>query len=127
MNEEISHFSRKSQHAIKVSEDLLAKGYSSDAMSKIYYAMFYASQALLKSARIDVVKRSAVESAIGYHFVKTGRIDVKYHRVLIDARKLREVADYDLQETILRTQTTDKIAEAKMYLKVVKKIILKVD
>ena len=127
MSEEINHFLRKSQHAIKVSEDLLGKGYSSDAMSKIYYALFYASQALLKSASINVIKHSAVESAIGFHFVKTGKMDVKYHRILIDARKLREVADYDLHETILRTQTLDKIAETKMFLKVVKKMILKAD
>ena len=59
--------------------------------SRIYYAMFYATQALLKSENIDMVKHSAVESALGYHFAKTGRIDPKYHRMLINARKIREM------------------------------------
>lgn len=76
-------------------------GYASDAASKIYYSMFYAAQALLKSEGIDVVKHSAVESAIGYHFAKTGRLDPKYHRMLIDARKIREIVDYDIQEEII--------------------------
>jgi uncharacterized protein (UPF0332 family) len=61
--------------------------------------MFYAAQALLKSEGIHVVKHSAVESAMGYHFAKPGRIDPKYHRMLISARKIREtVASLKLEE-----------------------------
>jgi len=43
--------------------------------------MFYAAQALLKAEGINVVKHSAVESAFGYYFAKTERVDVKYHRM----------------------------------------------
>ena len=96
MNREILGLLKKSKHAIKVAEDLLNQGHPSDSASKSYYAIFYAAQSLLKSARIDVIKHSAVESAIGYHFVKTGKIGPKYHRMLLDARKLRELADYDV-------------------------------
>ncbi len=123
MNKEIDGLIHKSKHAIKVAQDLLASGYPSDSVSKSYYAIFYAAQALLKSAKIDVIKHSAVESAVGYHFVKTGKIDQKYHRILLDARKLREIADYDIQEEILRTQSAVKIQEAKEFLKLVLKII----
>lgn len=48
---------------LEVAEELMKSGYPPDAASKIYYAMFYAAQALLKSEEIDVVKHSAVESA----------------------------------------------------------------
>jgi len=51
-----------------------------DAASKIYYAMFYATKALLASEGINVVKHSAVEPVFGYHFAKSGRIDAKYHK-----------------------------------------------
>lgn len=68
MKEEILRFINKAEHAIEVAEELISSGFPSDAASKIYYAMFYASQALLKSEDIDVRKHSAVESAIGYHF-----------------------------------------------------------
>jgi uncharacterized protein len=57
------------------------------------YAMYYAAQALLKSEDIEVVKHSAVESALGHYFAKTGRLDPKYHRMLINARKIREIVD----------------------------------
>jgi len=37
---------------------------------------------------------SAVISAFGREFAKTGRLDSKYHRWLIDAQDLRNIGDY---------------------------------
>ena len=122
MTEEIAKLIQKAEHALKVAQDLLKDGYPSDAASKIYYSMFYASQALLKSEGIDVVKHSAVESAIGYHFAKTGRIDPKYHRMLMDARKVREIADYDIHEEIVEPAASLKIEEGKAFLAAIKKL-----
>lgn len=123
MSKEVLGLITKSKHAIKVAEDLLAQGYPSDSASKSYYAIFYAAQALLKSSKIDVIKHSAVEAALGFHFVKTGKIEQKYHRIFLDARKLREIADYDIQEEVVRTQAAVKIQEAKDFLKLVQKHI----
>ncbi|MFH1258526.1 MAG: HEPN domain-containing protein [Elusimicrobiota bacterium] len=123
MNEEIKKLIEKADHALEVAEDLLKDGYPSDAASKIYYSMFYITQALLKSEGIDVVKHSAVESAFGYYFAKTGRIDSKYHRMLINARKIREIADYDIQEEIVEPTASLKIEEGKEFLRVIKELL----
>lgn len=120
MTEEVLKLIKKAEHALKVAGDLLINGYPSDAASKIYYSMFYAAQALLKSEGIDVVKHSAVESAFGYFFAKAGKIDSKYHRMLIDARKIREIADYDIQEEIVEPAATLKIEEGKAFLEAIK-------
>jgi uncharacterized protein (UPF0332 family) len=82
--------------------------------------MFYAAQALLKSEGIDVTKHSAVESAVGYYFVKTGKIDQKYHRMLINARKIREIADYDIDEEVVEPVASVKIEEGKSFVGAVK-------
>ena len=92
--------------------------------SKIYYAMFYAAQALLKAEDIEVVKHSAVESALGFHFAKTGRIDPKYHRMLINARKVREIVDYDIQEEIIEPAALLKLEEGKEFVAVMKAMIM---
>jgi uncharacterized protein (UPF0332 family) len=63
--------------------------------------MYYAAQALLNADGIDVVKHSAVEAAFEYHFAKTGKIDPKFHRMLMNARKIKEIADYDIDEEIV--------------------------
>ena len=85
--------------------------------------MFYATQALLRSEEIEVVKHSAVESALGYHFAKTGRIDPRYHRMLIDARKVREIADYDIHEEIVEPVASLKIEEGKTFLSAIKRLL----
>ncbi len=123
MTEEVKRLIEKSEHALEVAEDLLKNGYPSDAASKIYYSMFYAAQALLRAEGIDVIKHSAVESSFGYYFVKTGRIDPKYHRMLIDARKIREIADYDIQEEIVEPTASLKIEDGKSFLTAIKGLL----
>lgn len=123
MTEEVKKLIEKSEHALKVAEELLRDGYPSDAASKIYYSMFYAAQAALIFQGIDVTKHSAVESAFGYYFAKTGKIDSKYHRMLIDARKVREIADYDIQEEIVESVASLKGEEGKAFLSAIKGLL----
>jgi uncharacterized protein (UPF0332 family) len=123
MSDEIKGYLAKSEHALEVAEELLKAGYAPDAASKVYYAMFYAAQALLKSEGIHVVKHSAVESALGYHFAKTGRLDPKYHRMLINARKVRETVDYDVEEEIIEPVASLKLEEGRAFVNAIKKIL----
>jgi len=120
MTEEVIKLIQKAEHALEVAEELIYKNYPSDAASKIYYCMFYAAQALLKSEGIEVIKHSAVESALGYHFAKPGKIETKYHRMLIDARKIREIADYDIQEEIIEPVASLKVEQGKAFLEAIK-------
>jgi len=120
MKEEIRMLINKAEHALGVAEELIKDGYPSDAASKIYYSMYYAAQALLKSEDINVIKHSAVESAFGYYFAKPGRIDPKFHRMLINARKVRETADYDIYEEIVEPVASIKVDEGKLFLACIK-------
>jgi uncharacterized protein (UPF0332 family) len=70
-----------------------------------------------------MVKHSAVESALGYHFAKTGRIDPKYHRMLINARKIREIVDYDILEEMVDQTMVLKIEDGREFVSVLKGII----
>ena len=120
ITEEVKRFIKKAEHALAVAEDLMKSGYHPDSASKVYYSMFYAAQALLKSEGIDVIKHSAVESAFGYYFAKTGKIEPRFHRMLINARKIREIADYDIQEEIAEIDASLKLEEGKVFLKIIR-------
>ena len=120
MTDEARRYLRKAEHALEVAEDLLKGGHAPDAASKIYYAMYYAAQALLNAEGIDVVKHSAVESAFGYYFAKSGKIDPKFHRMLMNARKIREIADYDIDEEIVEPVASLKIDEGRSFLSAIK-------
>ena len=47
MTDEVMRYLNKADHALAVARDLLDRGHAPDAASKIYYAMFYATKALL--------------------------------------------------------------------------------
>ena len=123
MTDEVKKYLEKAEHALEVAEALMKDGYMPDAASKIYYSMFYAAQALLKSEGIEVVKHSAVESAFGYYFAKPGRIEPKYHRMLINAREVREIADYDIEEEIVEPVASLKIEEGRAFLAAIKSFL----
>jgi len=120
LKEEVALYIKKSEHALEVAEQLIKDGYPSDAASKIYYSMFYAAQALLKSEGVDVIKHSAAESAFGYHFAKQNRIDPKFHKMLINARKMRELADYDVLEEITEPTAIAMMNDCKEFLSTIK-------
>jgi uncharacterized protein (UPF0332 family) len=123
MKEEVWRYLAKADHALLVAEELIERGHASDAASKVYYAMFYAAKALLSSEEIEVVKHSAVESAFGYYFAKPGRIDPKYHRMLIGARKIREIADYDIAEEIVEPVASLRLEEGKEFVSSIKRML----
>lgn len=125
MKKEVQSLLGKADHALEVAESLYKQGFPQDAASRLYYAMFYAAQALLKSEGIEVVKHSTVESALGYHFAKTGKIDPKYHRMLINARKVREIIDYDIQEETIEPIAILKLEDGKEFVAVMKAMIMK--
>jgi uncharacterized protein (UPF0332 family) len=124
VKKEVQRLLEKAEHALEVADSLYKQDFPQDAASKIYYAMFYAAQALLKAEDIEVVKHSAVESALGFHFAKTGRIDPKYHRMLINARKVREIVDYDIQEEIIEPAALLKLEEGKEFVAIMKAMIM---
>lgn len=68
--------------------------YPAEAVSRAYYAVFYAATALLHLEGIIVAKHSAVISQVGLHFAKTGRLTPRLHRILLDMFDERQLADY---------------------------------
>jgi uncharacterized protein (UPF0332 family) len=123
VTEEVRRYLDKAGHALLVAEDLIRQGHAPDAASKIYYAMFYATKALLTAEGINVVKHSAVESAFGYYFAKSGRIDPTFHKMLMNARKIREIADYDIDEEIVEPVASLKIEEGRAFLVEIKRLL----
>ena len=64
------------------------------AAGRVYYAMFYIAEALLYDQDLEFSKHSAVHAAYGKHFAKTGVLEPKFHRWLLDAFNTRIQTDY---------------------------------
>jgi uncharacterized protein (UPF0332 family) len=93
------------------------------AASRTYYAMFYVAEALLLEKGMAFSGHAAVVSALGREFAKTGALDPRFHRHLIDAQDLRHSGDYGGGPAVTHDQVEqalqwaeDFIAAAEQYL-----------
>jgi len=83
---------RKTFEAAKV---LSENGFWNSAVNRLYYAVFYAVNALLVLNEIQTKSHSATKSQFSLHFVKTGRFDKKHGRLLSELFDWRQKGDYE--------------------------------
>lgn len=102
MNEESRKLLAKAEEVIEAVDLLIAGGKHTVAAGRAYYAMFHAARALLAHSGMHPRTHGGVSAAIGQHFAKTGLLDSKFHRWLIDAFLDRLESDYefDIEVTV---------------------------
>lgn len=106
----------KAWRSLAVAEGLLADGHADFAASRAYYGCLYVAEALLLSEGLSYSRHSQVVAQFGRHFAKTGRLDARHHRLLIEALRLRQVADYSAApEPISREDAEHTIREGKEF------------
>lgn len=77
-------------------ELLYEDGFAVDSVSRAYYAMLYAAQALLSREEIFVRRPTEALAILGRDFVLTGRMPEIHHRHLVELYTLRKRVDYDV-------------------------------
>jgi uncharacterized protein (UPF0332 family) len=100
----------KAGRAIRAAEVLLGKGDAEFAAGRAYYAMFYVAEALLNERDLRFQKHGGVHGAFGEHFARSGMIDAKFHRWLLEAFDRRIQADYGL-DAVVTTEEADRMVE----------------
>lgn len=113
---EVKKYVKRSEDAIDTIKLLLNHKKFPDAVSKAYYAMFYAACALLRTKALDTSKHSGVISQFGLYFVKTGIIDKSYHKKFIKAFNDRDVADYRIMKEIIEQVAIQKLVDAEKFI-----------
>jgi uncharacterized protein (UPF0332 family) len=100
---------RKSLHAARL---LLSNNMPDFAASRAYYTMFYVASALLLEKGLKFSKHGSLIAAFGQHFVKTGEIEAKFHRRMIDAQDNRIIGDYSSISNLTDAQAATIISQA---------------
>ena len=70
-------------------------GYFNTAVTRLYYACFYAVEALLLKHRIQAQTHSGVKAMFGLHFVSTGKIPIHIGKTLSTLYEKRQSSDYE--------------------------------
>ena len=113
---EIYALIEKAKESLDVARDLVHDGHYDFAASRAYYAMFYVAEALLADLGQSYSKHSAVISAFGREYAKTGKLEAKFHRWLIDAQDFRITGDYGIEEHVTKRQANSTCEWARKFI-----------
>ena len=110
--------------SLSAAEALIERGIYEDAVSRAYYAMFYAANALLVRDGLNVGgKHSAVVAAFGREYAKTGMVDPKYHQMLIEDFEWRQKADYDVYWNAAEEMARARVQDARDLIEMVAELL----
>ena len=125
MNPDVLALIDKAKDSLGAAQTLIRDGYYDFAASRAYYAMFYIAEALLMQSGQSYGKHSAVISAFGRKYAKTGIMDSKFHRWLIDAQDFRNIGDYGVEAHVSKDDANSVCEWASEFIDQAEDLLLK--
>lgn len=123
MNTDVLTLVQQAEESLSAARLLLNEGYCGFATSRTYYTMLYVAEALLASIGEAYSSHGAVIGGFGRKFAKTGKLDPKFHRGLIDAHDVLNVGDYGVGAEISSEQANELITQAKQFVQAGKEFL----
>lgn len=112
----------KARRAVQSAKLLANDGDFDTAVSRAYYAMFYAVESLLVQRGLEFSSHKEVISAFGREFAKKGILR-EFHRDLIEAAEARTAGDYLAQPSFDQPQAASLIIKAESFVDAIEKVI----
>jgi uncharacterized protein (UPF0332 family) len=116
--DDISLLFEKAEQSIDAARLLHSQKFFPFSVSRAYYAMFYAAEALLTSLGLSYSSHGAVIGGFGREFAKTELLKRKYHRWLIDAHDMRSMGDYGVGDDISGDDSAEMISRAAEFVEI---------
>lgn len=120
MKEEIKELSKhrlnRAREAFSEGDTLFEKEAFRGALSRFYYAAFYAARALLATKEMDSSKHSGVISLFHEHFVKTKLIDIEKAKALSRSFEKRQDSDYEDFVSVGRNEVSEIRREVEAFI-----------
>jgi uncharacterized protein (UPF0332 family) len=113
----------KARRAIHAAETLLQHDDVDFAAGRAFYAMFYTALALLSRKGLRPRKHGGVHALFAQEYIKTGLMDAKFHRFLLDAFDRRLQADYGFNAVLDLDEVTRMIEQAREFIEVAEKLL----
>jgi len=117
VGEEIEGMLAKARRYLASAELLCRAGDFDSAASRLYYAMFYGTEALLLTQGKTFSSHRAVIAGFGEHFIKSGLLPREMHRWLHRAFEKRQISDYEYMTGVSETDVVDLQEKAEQFMK----------
>lgn len=102
---------------------LADNGHYNAAVNRLYYACFYATQALLLKHHIAATTHAGVKSMLGLHFVSKGIISVEHGKTFNTLFEKRHSSDYEAFAYCDKDLIDDLTPLAKAYISRMKELL----
>lgn len=109
---EIKELIKRANEYLGSSKLLLDNNDFDSSVSRAYYAMFFATEALLLTRELNFSSHKGVISAFGQHFVKTGIFSKEMRRQLQNAFNKRQKGDYSFRAITTKEEATVTLIDA---------------
>ena len=106
---------RKAQKYLRSSAVLYELGDYDSAVSRAYYAMIYAAQALMKRHSLGLTAGQGLRAAFIEQYVRTGTLPERAGTALEDGYKLMEIADFAHALAVEAGHAEHMLAEAEAF------------
>jgi uncharacterized protein (UPF0332 family) len=113
---EVESLIQKAKKYIKSAEKLIKEKDYESAVSRTYYAMFYATEAILLTKGLSFSSHKGVISAFGKYFVKTGIFPKEMGKDLTKAFEKRQLADYEYTSVMSEEDAKDLLEKGKKFI-----------
>jgi uncharacterized protein (UPF0332 family) len=97
--------------------------FSEDAVSRVFYGLLFCARALLLTKSISSEGPDEIISALEKEFIKKGILDKEFGKLIKDARKLGEKADFSPTFTISDEKITTMLEGAEQFMEQVEDTI----
>lgn len=125
MKEGTRQLLEKAERAIQAADVLLGGTGAEFAAGRAYYAMFYTAEALLHERDQEFSKHGALHAAYGKEFAKSGLLDPKFHRWLINALDVRLQEDYGASTLVSADRVEEMLEQARTFLTAAREFLSK--
>jgi uncharacterized protein (UPF0332 family) len=85
----------KAKDDLESAQVLFESGKYSQSTNRSYYSIFHATRAILALDKFDSKKHSGVIAFFISNYIRLGKIDEKYSKIITNAEKIRLASDYN--------------------------------
>ena len=105
----------RGQEALESAELLLAAGKLADAVARAYYAIHHLARALLLTRDVEVRSHEALRGQFGLHFIRSGKLDARFGKLLAQVQRFREIADYESTFTFSHDHAEEEVRASREF------------
>jgi len=117
MNEVAASLLERANKYLKSADLLIEAGDNESSVSRAYYAMFFAAEAVLLTKGLSPSSHGGVLSVFGEHFVKPGIFPRTMGKALNRAYSKRQLGDYEHRFVISAKEAKEVLADARGFVK----------